>query len=81
MRIIKNWRPTLYAYSTWALTAAAGIPALWLSVPEEVKILVPPKAMAVITAAVALGGLAGRFVDQTRLVRPEDRVNSAETSE
>lgn len=80
MRIIKNWRPTLYAYSTWALTAA-GIPALWLSVPEEVKVLMPPKALAVITALVALGGLAGRFIDQNPDLTAIDRVNNGERSE
>lgn len=81
MRIIKNWKPTLYAYSTWALTVAAGIPALWLSVPEEIKHLLPPKALAMASALVAVGGLAGRFIDQTPKGRAGTMVNSVETSE
>lgn len=85
MRIIKNWRQTFYAYSTWALTIAAGIPTVWLSVPEEVKAVLPPEAMAIVSAVVALGGLAGRFIDQSHaqsetIVGP-DGVNASETSE
>jgi hypothetical protein len=39
MKLIENWRETLRAYSTWALGAVAAIPALWLQVPDEVKVI------------------------------------------
>ncbi len=81
MRLIKNWKQTLSAYSTWALTAAAAVPAFWLSVPEEVKALLPTDTLAVVSAIVALSGLAGRFIDQTPPPKIPQMVNPPETSD
>lgn len=65
-----NWKSKLKHYSTQALAAAAAIPGLWLAVPDEVKLIIPADKMAVITAAVALAGLAGKFVPQGK---PEEK--------
>ena len=64
MKIIKNWKQTLTAYSTVALGIIVGIPAVWNGVPPEVKALIPPDTMTVLAAIVATAGFIGRFIDQ-----------------
>lgn len=64
MKLINNWKAALGHYSTLALGAVAAIPAVWLSVPPELKALVPAKEMAVITVVVAGAGFIGKFLTQ-----------------
>jgi len=64
MKIIRNWKQTLTAYSTWALGVIVTLPALWVELPPELKALIPTDKLAVVTAVVAAAGFIGRFVDQ-----------------
>jgi|GEM_PF-975307 len=64
MKLIPNWKAALGHYSTLALGVAAAIPATWASVPDELKVLIPAKEMAIITAVVAAAGFFGKFVTQ-----------------
>lgn len=66
MKIIRNWKKALGHFSTMALTLSAGITATWLAVPEELKVLIPQKEMAIVTGIVAVAGLVGKFIDQKK---------------
>lgn len=66
MKLIEHPLDALRHYSTQALAASAAIPALWASVPDEVKVFVPADKMAIITAVVAGAGFLGKFVKQKR---------------
>lgn len=62
--LVSNWKEVLGHYSTIALGAVIAIPSAWLSVPEEVKVLIPQKALAGITIAVGVAGFIGKLVAQ-----------------
>lgn len=67
MKLVDNARQVWRHYSTIALGMAGGLQGVWAGLPDSVKTDLPPavgQAVAWITLAIALGGLAGKFVDQ-----------------
>lgn len=68
MKLIANAKRAWTHYSTIALGMAGSLQAAWASLPDAVHADLPPsvgKAVAWITLTIAVGGLAGKFVDQT----------------
>jgi hypothetical protein len=68
MRLIENWKAALKHYSTIALGMAGSLQGVWASLPDQVHADLPVsvgKAVAWITFTFAIGGLAGKFVDQS----------------
>lgn len=66
MKLIKNWRSALKAYSTMSLAAMTVLVTTWNELPHEVVALIPEQWKGRILIAVALFGLIGRFIDQSK---------------
>ncbi len=64
MQIIENWKSAWRWISVWALFTLSCLPIVWASLPPDLKTEVPDGWAKWIMMLVALGGLAGRFVDQ-----------------
>ena len=65
MRLISDWRRAWRYFSTQALLALAVIPLFWEALPPEAQMFIPYSWRPWIVAAVAIGGIAGRLVDQS----------------
>lgn len=68
-RLVKDWKSRLKHYSTIALAMASGLQGAWMSIPDSIKQPLPgwvAQAVAWITLAVVVGGLGGKFVDQSK---------------
>lgn len=64
MQLIQNWRQSWRMYSVQVLGALAVLPLAWDYVPPEMRALIPDGWHPYIIAAVAIGGIAGRLIDQ-----------------
>lgn len=64
MRLIADARKAWRYYSTQALVLLAALPAAWVAMPQDVQDILPPEWRPWVLAVIAIGGLAGRFVDQ-----------------
>jgi hypothetical protein len=64
LTLIDNWRNAWRWISVWALVTLSSLPVVWASLPEDLKVAVPDGWAKWIMFLVAIGGLAGRFVDQ-----------------
>lgn len=62
--LVKNWHTFWKWLSTWAF-AAIGYVSLY-GVPPEIIALIPEASQSKVTAALALLGFAGRFINQSR---------------
>ena len=70
MKFIDNARATWRHYSTIALTAASGVQAAWISIPNEIKENLPEivaHSVSWISLAIVVLGLFGKFVKQPEL--------------
>lgn len=69
MRLVKNWKEAWKWFSMWAFGLIAAVPAAWLSLPEDVKKMVPESweqwIFVAISIAAVLGG-GGRLMDQSK---------------
>ena len=63
--IVQNWHTAWKWLSTWAF-AAIGYVSLY-GIPPEVLALVPEASQSKVTAALALLGFVGRFINQSRV--------------
>ena len=66
MKIVENWREVFQHYSSLALTFIAAFPAIWAASPE-VQAILPATWVLRITAAAAIIGFIGKFIDQPGL--------------
>ena len=64
MKLIKNARRCWRYFSVQALTILAALPLVWINLPPDVKAKVPDAWETWVFVIVALGGLAGRLIDQ-----------------
>lgn len=64
MKLISGWRRSWRLFSVQALAALALIPLLWEQCPPEVQAVIPEGWRPWVIFLVALGGIAGRLVDQ-----------------
>jgi hypothetical protein len=63
-KLIENWRSAWRWFSVQALFVLAALPIVWTSLPEDLKDDIPQGWLKWVMMALAVGGLAGRFVDQ-----------------
>jgi len=73
MRLVDDCKAVWKHYSTIALMMAGGLQGMWAQLPDTVRADLPPsvgQAVAWITFAVAMGGLAGKFIAQPPKDRP-----------
>lgn len=62
--LIQNWREAWRWFSVQALFALSVLPVVWATLPDELKAEVPDGWAKWVMFAVAIGGLAGRLIDQ-----------------
>lgn len=73
MKLIDDCKAAWRHYSTIALGMAGSLQGMWAGLPEAVKADLPPsvgQAVAWVTFSIAVGGLAGKFIDQTPKDQP-----------
>jgi len=64
MQLIDNWRKAWRMFSVQALALLAALPAVWMTLPEDIKLMVPADWTKYLMIAIALGGLVGRLIAQ-----------------
>ena len=64
MKLVPNAASSWKWFSAQALTALAAIPLVWITLPPDVQAWLPESWRPWVLSAVALGGLAGRMIDQ-----------------
>jgi len=64
-KLIENWKSAWRWFSVQALVVLAALPVIWTTLPDDLKADVPQSWVKWIMMIVAIGGLAGRFVQQT----------------
>jgi hypothetical protein len=76
MKLIKNPKRIWRHFSTWAMTTAGGLQAVWLAIPQSMRDDLPKRAgevVAWITLLIAVWGIGGKVVDQTPKEPPEPK--------
>ena len=68
MKLVPDWHRAWTWFSVQALAILALLPVIWPSLPPEVHDWVPPAWRPWVIVVLALGGIAGRLVDQ----KPKD---------
>jgi hypothetical protein len=73
VKLVDDCKAVWKHYSTIALSMAGSLQGLWAMLDDATKANLPPgvgHAVAWITFTVALGGLAGKFIDQSPKDKP-----------
>jgi hypothetical protein len=63
-KIVKNWRSSWRKFSVQALTLSATLSGAYLSIPEPLRIMIPPNVALGITGTIAVLGALGSLIDQ-----------------
>jgi|TARA_R110000851_G_scaffold32845_4_gene87837 hypothetical protein len=69
MKMVDDWRASLKWFSVQAFIAVGVIQSAWLTVPDEVKLMVPETYVTGLTIFFAVVGFLGRLVDQKKKVK------------
>lgn len=64
MKMVSDARRAWRWFSVQVLAVLAVLPLVWHEIPPELRAWVPEGAEPWIVAAVAIGGIVGRLVDQ-----------------
>jgi uncharacterized membrane protein len=64
MKLIEDWKQAWTWFSVHALAILAILPMVWLNLPADVKTYIPTKYGLIVVMLVAIGGIAGRVIDQ-----------------
>jgi hypothetical protein len=64
MKLVYDWKQGWKWVSTWGLVVLAALPQVWNSLPPETQAMAPIWAEPWVFSAIAIGTLAGRFIDQ-----------------
>jgi hypothetical protein len=64
MRLVDNARSAWRWLSVQALAVLAVLPLAWSSIPPDVQAWLPEEYRPWVLAVLALGGIAGRLIDQ-----------------
>lgn len=64
MTLVPDWRSAWRWFSVQALALLAVLPLVWMSLPPDIKAYIPSEYGLYIAAVVAIGGIAGRLIDQ-----------------
>lgn len=66
MKFIEDWKQAWKWFSVHCLALAGAIPAAWVWLPGDLKDHIPPQYMGAIVGVVAVCGIVGRLVDQSK---------------
>lgn len=64
MKLVDDWKSAWRWHSTQALAVLAALPAVWATIPADLKATIPEQCLPYALIAVAVGGLVGRVRDQ-----------------
>ena len=64
MQMVENWKRAYRWLSVQALAILAVLPLIWPSIPPDVQAWLPETYRPWVLVALALGGIAGRLIDQ-----------------
>ncbi len=64
MKLVPEARRAWRWFSVQALAVLAALPLVWPQLPPEVQAMLPEGARPWLLAALAIGGIAGRLIDQ-----------------
>ena len=64
MKLVPNASSAWKWFSTQALTILTAMPLVWITLPPDMQEWLPETWRPWVLSAVALGGLAGRMIDQ-----------------
>jgi len=65
MKLVSNWREAWKWHSTQLLALIAALPAVWVSLPPDIKSVVPDDWMPWVVGVMAVGAIVGRVRDQS----------------
>jgi len=66
MKFVDDAKDAWKWFSMKAMAVAATFPIVWDQLPDEYKLLIPSGYMKYIVAAILIGGMVGRLVDQKK---------------
>jgi ABC-type uncharacterized transport system permease subunit len=66
MRLVPDWRAAWRWFSVQALVVLAALPLVWSTLPADLRAYLPDGWEPYVLLLVAVGGLAGRLIDQTK---------------
>jgi hypothetical protein len=64
MKLVDGWRGAWRWFSMQALAVLALAPVVWATLPPDVRAWVPQDWQPWLLVAIAVGGIAGRLIDQ-----------------
>jgi hypothetical protein len=65
-RLVSNWKSAWRWISVQVLLILAALPFVWPQIPPEVQAWIPEAWRPWIVAAIAIGGVAGRLIPQSK---------------
>jgi hypothetical protein len=72
LKLIDNWRYAWRLISLRAMSVALAVQATWLSLPVDLRVHIPDRATAALTAVLLITGLVGRLIRQEKAHGPSD---------
>jgi hypothetical protein len=66
MKLIANWKKAYRMVSVQAMAVATAIQGTWVLFPEELRAVIPPNIVYMITMGLLVFGILGRLVDQPK---------------
>lgn len=66
MKLVENWRNAWRWFSVQCLAILAVMPFVWGSLPADAKAFLPDSLEIWVFVVLAIAGIAGRLVDQTK---------------
>jgi protein-S-isoprenylcysteine O-methyltransferase Ste14 len=66
MKLVHDWKQAWRWFSVQALALVALLPVVWPSLPPQVTAWVPEEWRPWVVVIIAIGGIAGRLIDQNK---------------
>lgn len=66
MKLVANWRDAWRWFSVQAMAAIVALPLVWASLPADVKGYLPDGWEPYLLMVLAVAGIMGRMVDQSK---------------
>ena len=64
MHLVPDWKRAYRWLSMHCFALITAITGTWVSLPDDMKAVIPPKYVMVLVAIVGVGGIIGRLVQQ-----------------
>lgn len=64
MKLVGDWKEAPRWLSVQVLTILAATPFVWMTLPPDVKDMLPPEWRPWVLSILAIGGIIGRLKDQ-----------------